>query len=124
MNRVIKFRGKRLDNGEWCYGYYTYVNDTHTIHWENENGAPWWADVDPKTIGQFSGLCDIHDHEIYEGDIVVCDRIPPEIVSFKDGRFVTIPEDKPYRDTGLIVSTSSKSCVIIGNIYDEYETAN
>lgn len=54
----IKFRGKRLDNGEWVFGDYVKNGDAHTIHWTKDDGAPWWADVDPETVTQFTGLYD------------------------------------------------------------------
>lgn len=126
MKRVIKFRGKRLDNGEWCYGYYTYCNDTHTIHWTNEDGAPWWADVDPLTIGQCTGLYDRIGNEIYEGDIIELDfpngRTDVEYVSFNEGRFVSIDLQKPYRQDALYLYLD---CIrVIGNIHDNPEFLN
>lgn len=34
MKRIIKFRGKRIENGEWVYGYLAdedYINDINSI---------------------------------------------------------------------------------------------
>lgn len=69
--KTIKFRGKRLDNGEWAFGYYVKEGDTHTIYWSTDDGAPWWANVDPETVTQFTGLYDAFFKPIYEGDILV-----------------------------------------------------
>lgn len=55
MNREIKFRGKRLDNGEWVYGYY-FVGafDTHWIVTIESVFTP----INKETVGQFTGLYD------------------------------------------------------------------
>lgn len=74
MNRTIKFRGKRLDNGEWVYGdlEYNRAKNIARIHTYDEDGEYLIQhSVDPATVGQFTGLLDKNGKEIYEGDILL-----------------------------------------------------
>lgn len=70
----IKFKAKRLDNGEWIKGYFYEENDnTYIIENRqkesklNRNPA---HQIDPSTVCMFTGLKDCIGKELFENDLI------------------------------------------------------
>ena len=74
---TTKFRGKILNGprkGEWVYGYYYAIpmtlNGSTEVWHEIVDSTGFILKIDPKTVGQYVGVNDKNNQEIYEDDIV------------------------------------------------------
>lgn len=129
MGRTIKFRGKRVDNSEWVYGGYGILGEdtdleksiiiVSTLNTNSHVDRFYFTDIEvsKETIGQFTGLKDKNEVEIYEGDFVsTIDGL--RVVRYFNGSFrMELPMG------GIDSNQTSwffKVCVV-GNIFDNPE---
>ena len=137
--REILFRAKTVKNVHWIWGDLfragTEPSDGEfsISYWDDEDG--WMNEnVQPATIGQFTGLTDKNGKRIFEGDIVECvswneyfskDGKPMEpfrrkmFVDFRKGGFKMVePMPEPMKDNEWDIICNG-DIVVIGNIHDD-----
>ncbi len=70
--RDIRFRGRIRESGEWVYGsFLDQGSNTRAVIMDDFGSS---LEVDPETVGQYSGLKDDDARELYAGDVVLYTR--------------------------------------------------
>ena len=120
--REILFRGKRTDTKEWIEGIaFPHDNDKVAMFSQHPMfGILLGDEVDPETVGQFTGLTDKNGKKIFEGDII------EDNIEYESNRYVI--NYLPYYARFSAVKPNNVFCVfayqrgeVIGNIYDNPE---
>lgn len=136
MMREILFRGKRTDKwnrGEWAEGYLDVFEGTPFMLINHDDPyALHRAEVDPDTVGQYTGRKDKNGKRVFEGDILRLFTIwadgtvepvdVPVIVQFceNDQCYVlTTKQGSHYDDFGNY--GRHEYYEVIGNIHDNPE---
>lgn len=122
MRREIIFRGKRIKDGKWLYGYYLDEKAEDTdfpciVPFEPVPDHDW--EVDPETVGVFTGMLDQNGEKLFEGDIVMANVLGSVVVSwsiqFLNSSFV---EGEMKKRLSPQEFPDLKGTTLIGNIYD------
>lgn len=126
--REIKFRGKRLDNGEWAFGDYSRYSKEHSLIMVDllEQEEYW---VSSETVGQYTGLHDKNGAEIYEGDVLrnvdnlFVDKLPLKVEWNEHcGAWFwcsSMGETSYFLGTDRLYQHIAKNCEVIGNIHEK-----
>lgn len=144
----IVCHGKRLDNGEWVEGYFVradgpinngkcYILPTVADFSYGDNGnrirIGCFVEVDPESVGRYTGLRDKNGKKIFEKDIVAYeDEAPGQVeyhdsttinrgeVAFGDGTFY-FTNAVAARIEDLLYGDGTVECEVIGNTTDNPE---
>ena len=136
--REILFRGKRLDNGQWVYG------DLLT---KNKNGNycprikqnieldPFPIQVDPATVGQYTGVVDRNGKQVFEDDIIGYTDTDTKktwifgvVKWYYEGNFYintdnycNYTSDNDCANVGRMINRTATKLYVLGNIHDTPE---
>ena len=132
--REIKFRGYNRKNKQWLYGFYLQNRGAHFVAPDEFATGKSWEDyeIDPATLGQFTGFTDSKETDIYDGDIIqvkggpyhqikwlneiggfgICNLVSMrELTKWPDRCLFSIPAQDWWQDFG-------REIIVAGNIHD------
>lgn len=133
--REIVFRGlcvrDPIDSvrvGSWVYGdlEYNRAKDKARIHtYKDSGGYDKFYNVNPYTVGQYTGMVDCAGRRVYEGDVLCIHLGRYEwkgFVEYDDayGCFVLRQGDGKYNFTSIVPANIE----LLGNIHDNPELLN
>ena len=129
--RNILFRGKK-QNGEWLQGDLVHYGDKILIFSENAQNSPDYYEVDPETVGQFTGLTNKSGVKIFEGDIITVKSkivkqvrindtfLSVQVANKEDLKFIDLLD--PWQTPGKVWwNDFGREIIVIGNIYETPE---
>jgi hypothetical protein len=122
--RVIRFRGKRVDNGQWVEGDLHHkplrhgrITMIYVADGDEEIEDTGWVQVGPSTVGQFIGF-PIGINPVYEDDLVESGNGVGRVVFFSAYSQFMIE----HKDGSL--ENVERAYTYLGNIHDNPELIN
>ena len=116
--REILFRGKRIFDGKWVYGFaYKQYSAAKVEEWYIRAFETDYL-VIPETVCQFTGITDKNGKKVFEGDIIDYNGELGKVVYCNDDAAFDVFFDTWNTDFSVLYA---RYIEVVGNIYDNPE---
>ena len=129
--REILSKAKRIDNGKWIDGYYQkrydlLGNEEHLIFHADSYTVWEYAEIDPETLCQFTGMTDKNGVRIWKNDIVEAwsqgSRAIGTVKQRVDGLWIMSPAWQNHEFWELKPNSNGETTVeVLGDAFDNPE---